>query len=465
MAISAPRQRTTFKKDKKTGKVKGTTTYRAPERESADEQLDRYIRDNQNKKNQSAGIKSIVTDMPSKFAEGFDFDANNNLVNPTPGKKSKYFRKDGSLNETGKYILGVYSDERPEYSRQLNRLRTSSPEMAQAYAERFPVANFAMTMAPKFIPGIGPLFAMDQANKRKKALENVMNQKVNIPKDGFQNFVEFFKPEMNSEQAANTQVIEGEREPLISPQDMNLQKATPFVSPQDMGFLDDENIFDSEKAAIEAALAPGNIFDPVAADKQSKLNFINQVEGTNFTIESAEGRFDINEQFERSKQKQGGIIREEVNRDLSVDDTDPIPGGQFNLTSPTIDENTVPIILGGAGPDYDYGDFMVNEDLGNVIPTDNNFPEGGVSGTPVTQAGQELVFSDGSPVTKPVNTGLDMVGNKAFPNSPGSQEALDILNSNANPYFSGYPTMRFDDGGYARMSTFEKLKMMADSLG
>ena len=135
--------------------------------------------------------------MPSKFAEGFDFDANNNLVNPTPGKKSRYFRKDGSLNETGKYILGVYSDERPEYSRQLNRLRTSSPEMAQAYAERFPVANFAMNMAPKFIPGIGPLFAMDQANKRKKALENVMNQKVNIPKDGFQNFVEFFKPEMN----------------------------------------------------------------------------------------------------------------------------------------------------------------------------------------------------------------------------------------------------------------------------
>ena len=367
-------------------------------------------------------------------------------------------------------MLNPYLDERPEYSRQLNRLRTSSPEMAQAYAERFPVANFAMNMAPKFIPGIGPLFAMDQANKRKKALENVMNQKVNIPKDGFQNFVEFFKPDMNSEQAANTQVIEGERKPLISPQDMNLQEATPFVSPQDMGFLDDENIFDSEKAAIEAALAPGDVFDPVAADKQSKVDFINQVENTNLTVEDAEKTFasygqTIDEVFERSKQKQGGIIREEVNRDLSVDDTDPIPGGQFDLTRPVVNEDTVPVIVGGAGPNYDYGDFMVNEDLGNVIPTDNNFPEGGVSGTPVTQAGQELVFSDGSPVTKPVNTGLDMVGNKAFPNSPGSQEALDILNSNANPYFSGYPTMRFDDGGYAKMSTFEKLKMMADSLG
>jgi hypothetical protein len=447
-----PRQKTTFKK----GQKKGTTTYKDynPQKEKASAQLERFIRDNQDLKNQSPGIESILQDMPEKRA---DFVRRNT-------------REDGSLNSAALAMLNPYLDERPEYSRQLNRLRTSSPEMAQAYAERFPVANFAMNMAPKFIPGIGPLFAMDQANKRKKALENVMNQKVNIPKDGFQNFVEFFKPDMNSEQAANTQVIEGERKPLISPQDMNLQEATPFVSPQDMGFLDDENIFDSEKAAIEAALAPGDVFNPVAADKQSKVDFINQVENTNLTVEDAEKTFasygqTIDEVFERSKQKQGGIIREEVNRDLSVDDTDPIPGGQFDLTRPVVNEDTVPVIVGGAGPNYDYGDFMVNEDLGNVIPTDNNFPEGGVSGTPVTQAGQELVFSDGSPVTKPVNTGLDMVGNKAFPNSPGSQEALDILNSNANPYFSGYPTMRFDDGGYAKMSTFEKLKMMADSLG
>ena len=107
---------------------------------------------------------------------------------------------------------------------------------------------------------------------------------------------------------------------------------------------------------------------------------------------------------------------------------------------------------------------MINEDLGNVIPTDNMFPEGGVSGTPVTQAGQGLVFSDGTPVTQPVNTGLDMVGDKAFPNSPGSQEAMDILNSNADPYFSGYPTMGFGfaDGGY--MSSFPNQNLNTESL-
>jgi hypothetical protein len=473
MAISAPRQRTTFKKDKKTGKVKGTTTYRAPEMEKASEQLDRYIRDNQNKKNEAPGIESILQDMPEKRAE---FVRRNTVKN-----------KDGTfrLNQAALAMLAPYQDERPEYSRGLNRLVKSSPEMAKAYAERFPKTNFAMNLLPSALPFVGPLFTADKAIKANRRKQEILNTPVNRPDGGFKNFVDFFAKGMTPDQAKNTEIISGETlrlspqdifnksEPMTEEQKANVAADLPFRSPQDMGFLDDENIFDSEKAAIDAALTPGNVFDPVAADKQSKVDFINQVENTNMTVDRAEqvaasNGMTLNDVFERSKQKQGGIIREEVNRDLSVDDEDPIPGGQFNLTSPTVDENTAPLILGGAGPDYDYGDFMVNEDLGNVIPTDNMFPEGGVSGTPVTQAGQELVFSDGTPVTQPVNTGLDMVGDKAFPNSPGSQEAMDILNSNADPYFSGYPTMRFNEGGstnkYENMSTHEKLMRMAAEM-
>ena len=92
----------------------------------------------------------------------------------------------------------------------------------------------------------------------------------------------------------------------------------------------------------------------------------------------------------------------------------------------------------------------------------NSFPEGGVPGKSVTQAGQELVFTDGTPVTQPVDTGLTMVGDKIFPNSPGSQEAIDILNSNADPYFSGYPTMGFATGGY--MSSFPNQNLNTESL-
>jgi len=447
MAIRPPRQRTTFDK-----KGKGTTTYRAPEQEKADEQLDRFIRDNQDLKNKSAGVASIVTDMPEKFAKDF-VNSKGELGPEELGKKSKYYRADGSLNAAGQSILGFYSDERPEYSRQMNRLVNSSPELKAAYARRAPFANFMMNVMPRFIPGIGPLFAADQGIKANRRKQEILNTPVNRPDGGFKNFVDFFKPQMNTEQVANTEIIKGEKEPLVSPANMNLQEAvnTSFVSPQDMGFLDDENIFDTEKAAIDAALTPGNVFDPVAADKQNKIDFINQVEGTDFTVDDAELRFNIDEQFERSKQKQGMIIRDDVN----IEEEAPVTG-QFDLTdqgainlSGAPDQTTEglreQIDMNTADPNLD---IFTNQAFMGAGP---NFPAGGVR-------------TEGK-----VNTGLDMVGNKAFPSEGGSQEALDILNSNADPYFTGYPTMRFNEGGstnkYQNMSTFEKLKMMADSIG
>jgi hypothetical protein len=289
-----------------------------------------------------------------------------------------------------------------------------------------------------------------KANKRK---QEILNTPVNRPKDGFKNFVDFFKKEMTPDQTAEIGVIESERKPLVNPQDMNIQEAInpSFASPQDMGFLDDENIFDTEKAAIDAALTPGNVFDPVAADKQSKINFINQVEGTNYTVERAEqafGRYgkSIDDIFEQSKQKQGMIIRDDVN----IEEEAPVIG-QFDLT----DQGA--INLTGA-PNQTTEGLREQIDINTQDPNLDIF-------TNQAFMGDETFPAGGVKTDREINTGLDMVGDKAFPNSPGSQEALDILNSNANPYFSGYPTMRFDDGGYANMSTYQKLKMMADSIG
>jgi len=419
MAFRPPRQRTTFDK-----KGKGTTTYRAPEKEKADEQLDRYIRDNQDKKNEAAGISSILQDMPKKNA-----DFVRRQLEKTGGKR---------LNEAAKSMLSFYADDRPEYSRGLNRLVQSSPEMQEAYARRFPIANAMQNIIPRFMPGIGPLFTADQGMKANRRKQEILNTPVNRPDGGFKNFVDFFKPKMNAEQTANTEIIEGETKPLVSPtdmnlqkaksfvspQDMNLQEAAPFRSPQDMGFLDDENIFDSEKAAIEEALTPGNVFNPVAAEKQSKVDFINQVENTNFTVEGAEQRFNIDEQFERSKQKQGLAIGETVDAGNAQegDTEDPIPGGQFDLTNPAFSDQTNLVLSGD--PEYDFSNFNTNAELGSLSQDPNSFPEGGVSGTPVTQAGQQLFFADGTPVTEPVDTGI---------NTPAGQAAVEILNSNAVP--------------------------------
>ena len=449
---------------------------------AADKQLDRFIKDKyESTKNQDAGVASIVQDMPKKFADNF-VNADGEIGNPTPGKKSRYYRADGSLNSAGLATLSHYTDERPEYSRQLNRLRTSSPQMMNAYARRFPKSNFAMKMGP-VIAGAAtgiPFGLMDLYNKGKNKFTNLSERGdiLGAVARTANDIASSFTPE----QAKNINTNIETKKPIDKVlKDQNIINASTDVDPilraaaAQTGSEDIMDIFDNdgEKAAMDASLPTGDIvYNPyVEAPYQSKLDFINKVYGTNFSADRSGillGENQANELFEKAKQEQGGIIREEVNRDLNVDDEDPIPGGQFNLTSPTVNEDTVPVILGGAGPDYDYGDFMVNEDLGNVIPTDNMFPEGGVSGTPVTQAGQELVFSDGTPVTQPVNTGLDMVGDKAFPNSPGSQEALDILNSNADPYFSGYPTMGFNEGGstnkYQNMSTHEKLMRMAAEM-
>ena len=454
-----PRQKTTFDK-----KGKGTTTYRdySPKQERANAQLQSYIRNNQDKKNEAPGITSILKDMPEKKA---DFVKRN-------------VRKDGSLNSAALAMLNPYLDERPEYSRELNRLRTSSPEMAKAYAKEFPIANFMMETAPKFMPIIGPMFTADRGMKANKRRQEILNTPVNRPDGGFKNFVDFFAKGMTPDQAKNTEIISGETLRL-SPQDI-FNKSEPMTEKQKMDFMPggpEINIFDEEKTAIDEALPTGDIvYNPADDDFRSKVNFINQaLDGANYPYESPNDpayRPMIEQLFEKVKRNIGTKeIRPTVDADNAQegDGEDPIPGGQFDLTNPSFSDQTNLVLSGD--PDYDFSDFNTNTELGSLSENPNLFPEGGVSGTPVTQAGQELVFTDGTPVTEPFDTGLDMVGDKAFANSPGSQTALDILNSNATDGgFSGQPTLRYNfaDGGstnkYQNMSTREKLMRMAETM-
>ena len=433
---------------------------------AADKQLSRYIDNNKASKNQDAGVASIVQDMPKKFADNF-INSRGEIGPEELGKKSRYYRADGSLNSAGLATLSQYTDERPEYSRQLNRLRTSSPQMMDAYARRFPISNFAMKAGP-MIAGAAtgiPFGLMDLYNKGRNKVTD-LSERGDIfgalTRTG-QDIINAFTPE----QARNIDTNIETKQPINKVlKDENIINASTDVDPilraaaAQTGAEDIVDIFDNdgEKAAIEAALTPGNVFNPVAAEKQSKVDFINQVENTNMTVEDAERSFKsygktIDDMFERSKQKQGGIIREEVNRDLNVDDEDPIPGGQFNLTRPTVNEDTVSVILGG-DPNYEYDNYEVNQQLGDVLPTDNMFPEGGVSGNFVDNIG----------------SGTQMIGDNIFASEPGSQSAFDTLNSNADPYFSGQPTMGFGfaDGGstnkYENMSTHEKLMRMAAEM-
>ena len=140
---------------------------RSPEvrKRSAKIGLDALVRAGRRDRDYRTGessISSIVRDMPEKFAKHFE--------QPEPGKKSRYFRADGTLNEAGKSRLAFYDDGRSEFQRDLNRFRESSPFRDQAYANRFPLANFAMKAAPTLVgmaTGV-PIGLMDMAGKAKE---------------------------------------------------------------------------------------------------------------------------------------------------------------------------------------------------------------------------------------------------------------------------------------------------------
>jgi len=102
----------------------------------AEENLNTYINNNQNLKNQSTyigsggkddrSVLSTVSDSPQKF--GKNKESRKEFV------ERQLRENDGKLNEAAKAMLNFYDDGRNDYQRGLNALRTSCPAMEAAYA-------------------------------------------------------------------------------------------------------------------------------------------------------------------------------------------------------------------------------------------------------------------------------------------------------------------------------------------
>jgi len=128
-----PRQKTTFDR-----KGRGTTTYREynPAQERANSQLERFIRNNpagDDRNTQQSTVQQVIADMPAKFQnKTFKNFSGTDYNDMTQGQK----------------MIFDFYDNRNKYQRDMNNLRTSSPEMMKAYATKFPLTNFAMKMGP-----------------------------------------------------------------------------------------------------------------------------------------------------------------------------------------------------------------------------------------------------------------------------------------------------------------------------
>jgi hypothetical protein len=398
-----PRQKTTFNK-----KGKGTTTYKEynPSQERANSKLERFIRDNpagDNRNTAQSSVQQVVADMPTKFQGKF-----------------KGINNYDDMNQAQKALFGFY-DNQNKYQRDMNTLTTSSPEMRQAYAKRFPIANFMQNVAPRFMPGgLGALFAADKGMKANAEKKRIMNTPVNRPEGGFENFNKFFNEanEKNKITAAAT-LPEGAESVFQSPQDMGImaQPGRFAQSPQDMGIIN--NIFDRR------AVAPRNIPDSEAADRAFDLAGRainpNKVSSRQSPLDSAPMTLQ-----DVANQERLQAIRNQIALNTGI---------LANLP-----ENINPTEVGdvqGAGQGlqsvFNMQDF-VNNNPGSIFPTGYNLG----------------MMNNG------MDTGLNFYGgNVAFGNTPEDRAALEQLRSiNPNQTFTnmlGGTALRRAEGGIASL--------------
>ena len=248
--------------------------------------------------------------------------------------------------------------------------------------------------------GVGP-FSMLKPRLNKRADERIVDTKRTL------------SDMMTPEQNAKLNIIETENSENIFDPEASTEMAS----------------LDPEKIAMDTGLTPGNVFNPVAADKQSKMDFINKVEGTNYTVDDAELRFNIDEQFERSKQKQGMIIRDQV--EIEEPEEDSVIG-QFDLT----DQGDINLT---GDPSGEIDDVM------SEFPKTRNYAYQGIP---------NYFFNPDGDFGERRN--LDAVFSDVISDTPKLGQEIRSAD---------FSNLGYNDGGYANMSTYQKLKMMADNYG
>ena len=183
-----------------------------------DQALDRFIRQNQDKKQEQSSVKSVIRDMPEKFQDNF------------AGVKNF-----GDMNEAQKAIFRFYDDGRSQYSRDMNRMVQKSPEFAAARARRFPIETFIERMTPLAVGavtglplGLGTVY--DESRKLGSAavsgLKKFAQDKGIIPRDDI-------NPDTGTT-AVKTDVLSPVAQSRVD--DQSLIADVDFLSPQDMGF-------------------------------------------------------------------------------------------------------------------------------------------------------------------------------------------------------------------------------------
>ena len=358
---------------------------------------------------------------------------------PTMGKKTGKFKDIeeklttqgyGSLTPGEQMIADFYlSSAVNPYQQQMQNFIESSPAAAQAYAERFPKTTFLKNIVPMAMGSVtgvplGIVNAISQGyGAAKEGLgslaerDDVLGMLASIPG----NIADQFKPE----QVTKLKAIAKERDPISTLQ-------TGPMDPNAYGAIGgdrfdvEEDVFQSTSPNVETVYTPGTPLD----------NYLKQQE--------------INERdyplFKKLKDREN--IAKEVE-----EATEQVVPGQFNLNYVRPDAPTVN--LSGVNDEEiqdSFGFGMTNMESSGA-PQDTGYV------SPF-----ETVVPGGFPFNP--NTGSASIPTKFYSDQIAVPENLPFGANTTNfDYKDGGYLNKFDDGGYANMSTYQKLKMMADSLG
>jgi hypothetical protein len=129
---------------KSTSRGKGVKYSKAKkEQKKSYQQLDRIVRQGKQDQDYRSGFSSPSTVIGGMTQKQQDFIARNR-------------RKDGSLNSAAQSVLNFYSDDRSDYQRDLNKFIKSSPTAREAYLDRFPIGGALNLGIPAAFNALAP---------------------------------------------------------------------------------------------------------------------------------------------------------------------------------------------------------------------------------------------------------------------------------------------------------------------
>ena len=240
--------------------------------------------------------------------------------------------------------------------------------------------------------------------------------------------------------------------------------------PGETTFTEADEIFNQSEPSGD----PDQIDEDIAYDpteRERKIQFIEAATNLDTAGRSPE---QIDTLFEIVKRKTGKGISEDIAEDRA---SGVIDYTQISPTAPS------PVLSGDPEETFDTSGLRKQIELNTSDPTvdiftdnafmgDDTFPAGGVGGKMTNM--ENRIFDVGSfPKTRifgeeysgPRNWLLNTINKWGNAPSATEQESLDILNSlpDVSGQADGGYLEKYDDGGYANMSTYEKLKAIADS--